>query len=68
MIVWGFPNTQQILARYKPALELTQADGKKRLLPIYWNPTLAWGVATALVFMLGLIHAQDPSTFLYFQF
>ncbi len=68
MIVWGFPNTQQILARYKPALELTQADGKRRLLPIYWCPTLAWGIVTALVLMLGLIHAQDPSTFLYFQF
>jgi alginate O-acetyltransferase complex protein AlgI len=68
VIVWSFPNTQQILARYKPALELTRADGQKRLLPIYWNPTLAWGIATALVFMIGLVHSQDPSTFLYFQF
>ncbi len=68
LICWGLPNTQQILARYKPALELTPADGKERLLPIYWKPTLAWGLAVGALFMLGLIHAQDPSTFLYFQF
>ncbi len=68
VIVWGFPNTQQILARFKPALHLMPADGKQRLLPIYWSPRLAWGILMGAIFMLGLIHSQDPSTFLYFQF
>ena len=68
IVVWGFPNTQQILARFKPALQLTPADGKRRLLPIYWTPSLTWGLIMAVVFMLSLIHSQDPSTFLYFQF
>ncbi len=68
LICWFMPNTQQILVRYKPALELTAADGKKRFLPIYWKPNLVWGLAIGVLFMLGLIHAQDPSTFLYFQF
>ena len=68
VIVWAAPNTQQILARYKPALELTPADGKKRLLPIYWSPTLTWGLVAGMVFLIGLVHSQDPSTFLYFQF
>ena len=67
-VIWGFPNTQQILARYKPALDLTPADKERRLLPIYWAPNLTWGLITGVLFMIGLIHAQDPSTFLYFQF
>ena len=68
LICWCFPNTQQILARYKPGLDLTPADGEKRLIPIFWKPSLGFGIAFGVLFMLGLIHAQDPSTFLYFQF
>ena len=68
VIVWTFPNTQQILARFKPALQLTPADEKKRLLPIYWSPGIAWSLVIAALFMLSLIHSQDASTFLYFQF
>ena len=68
VIVWCFPNTQQILARYKPALQLTPADGKERSVPIYWRPNIAWGVVIGGLFLLGLVHAQNASTFLYFQF
>ncbi len=68
VIVWCFPNTQQILARFKPALQLTPADGKKRLIPIYWTPSVAWSLVVAVIFMLSMIHSQDLSTFLYFQF
>jgi len=32
IIVWCFPNTQQILANFKPALEVTAADRKPALL------------------------------------
>jgi len=68
VIVWSFPNTQQILARFKPALQLTPADEKKRLIPIYWTPSVLWSLMIAIIFMLSLIHSQDLSTFLYFQF
>ena len=68
VIVWCFPNTQQILARYKPALQLTPADGKERAIPIYWRPNIAWGLVIGALFLIGLVHAQNASTFLYFQF
>jgi D-alanyl-lipoteichoic acid acyltransferase DltB (MBOAT superfamily) len=68
IIVWCFPNTQQILARYKPALRLAPADGYPRLLPIYWAPSVAWGMLLGSAFTLALIRLQNPSTFLYFQF
>jgi alginate O-acetyltransferase complex protein AlgI len=68
IIIWAFPNTQQILARYKPALELAPADQKPRWLPIYWKPSLGWGLVLGGVLLVSVIELQNPSTFLYFQF
>jgi alginate O-acetyltransferase complex protein AlgI len=68
VIVWCFPNTQQILARYKPALRLAPADETPRFLPIYWGPSPAWGMVLGAAFTLVLMHLENPSTFLYFQF
>jgi alginate O-acetyltransferase complex protein AlgI len=67
-IVWTMPNTQQILARYKPALRLAPSDEQPRHVPIYWGPTIAWGVVLGAITMCAIISMQNPSTFLYFQF
>ena len=68
VIVWAFPNTQQILARFKPALELTKSDLEGNWLHAFWRPSLSWGVALGLLFFVTVIKMQDPSSFLYFQF
>ncbi|MBB5059901.1 D-alanyl-lipoteichoic acid acyltransferase DltB (MBOAT superfamily) [Granulicella aggregans] len=68
IIVWTFPNTQQILARYKPALQLAPSDGKPGRLAIFWQPNLIWGMLLGVVLLGCLIQIQVPSTFLYFQF
>lgn len=68
VIVWSFPNTQQILSRYKPALELTRFDQQKHLFSVNWQPSMLWAVALGVVFVLTLVKMQDPTTFLYFQF
>ncbi len=67
-IVWGLPNTQQILARYKPALEVTAADLRQGMLRFVWNPTLAWSLSIGLLFFAALVKMEDPTSFLYFQF
>ena len=67
-IVWGCPNTQQILARFKPALEITAADRKPALINPTWAPTAAWGLGLGLLLFAAVVKMQDPSTFLYFQF
>jgi len=67
-IVWFFPNTQQVLARYKPALQLAPADQERRWLPIFWAPNLAWGLGLGAVILAALVNLQNPSSFLYFQF
>lgn len=68
IIVWTFPNTQQILLKFKPALEVTRADLETRLIPLFWKPSAAWAGALGMAFFMALIRLQDPSTFLYFQF
>ncbi len=68
IIVWCFPNTQQILANFKPALEVTGADRKPALISYVWRPTAAWGLALGVILFVAVVKMQDPSSFLYFQF
>ena len=67
-IVWACPNTQQILGRFKPSLEVTPADRKPALINPAWGPTAAWGLALGMLLFAAVVKMQDPSTFLYFQF
>jgi D-alanyl-lipoteichoic acid acyltransferase DltB (MBOAT superfamily) len=67
-IVWCCPNTQQILARFKPALEVTGADRKPALLHLSWRPSPAWALVLGVVLFYTVVKMQDPSSFLYFQF
>jgi D-alanyl-lipoteichoic acid acyltransferase DltB (MBOAT superfamily) len=68
VIVWCFPNTQQILAAFKPALEVTGADRKPALVNFRWRPTPAWGLILGVILFVAAVKMQDPSSFLYFQF
>jgi alginate O-acetyltransferase complex protein AlgI len=68
VIVWVLPNTQQILLKFKPALEVTGADQKPGLVSIYWYPNAAWAGVVGMALFVSLVRVQDPSTFLYFQF
>ncbi len=67
-IVWALPNTQQILAKFKPAIELAPSDRKEAALPWRWRPTPAWGFVLGIVLIAVLVKMENPTTFLYFQF
>jgi len=67
-IVWGLPNTQQILRRFKPALGETTWDAASPPKRLSWSPRIGWALAVGCVFFISLVHIEDPSTFLYFQF
>ena len=70
-MAWLAPNTQELLARYRPALgfERARAIGR-RAGWLVWRPTPAWscalGLATAIVLMRMWV--GDNAEFLYFQF
>ena len=67
-IVWFLPNTQQILARFKPALERTAWDTEHVNRFLLWSPNIRWALVLSVVFLGALVGLKDPSTFLYFQF
>jgi D-alanyl-lipoteichoic acid acyltransferase DltB (MBOAT superfamily) len=69
-IVFFCPNTQQLLARYEPALGVKASDpARENLLErIHWRPTVAWAFAVAVLAVIGILQLSGPSEFLYWQF
>jgi alginate O-acetyltransferase complex protein AlgI len=64
-IVWGLPNTQQIMRRFSPAIGRVQPGPLTRLA---WQPSRAWGVALGIAAAAGVLGIGGTSEFLYFQF
>jgi alginate O-acetyltransferase complex protein AlgI len=70
VIVFFAPNTQQMLAKYEPALGVKASDaGSANVVQrISWKPTLVWAAAVAIVAVVGVLQLSGPSEFLYWQF
>jgi D-alanyl-lipoteichoic acid acyltransferase DltB (MBOAT superfamily) len=64
-IVWFFPNTQQIMARYHPVLE--EVD-EPEMIALSWNLGTWSAVATGLAAAAGIMALGGTTEFLYFQF
>lgn len=61
-IVWGLPNSQQLLAKFSPAWE-TVAPAR-----IGWSWHWAKGLIAGLMLGVSVLCMSRPSEFLYFQF
>lgn len=72
-VCWYLPNTQQLLARFEPALAFA-TDGRslpllQRLLPqLYWAPNRRWSLLLGVMAAVALSSLSRVSEFLYFQF
>ena len=69
-VCWLFPNTQQIFARYKPALKVSGAPFPEhtRYRWYQWRPTPLFAALTiAFIVVIGL-QFDKVSEFIYFQF
>ncbi len=65
-IAFWCPNTQQILRRYRPALDFKPTTPvTKRLC---WRPSPAWGMVMGCATVMGILALSQVSEFLYFQF
>ena len=64
-IVFLMPNTQQIMARFQPALDHGGGTASTRLT---WKPGWRWGAIMTLTLAGGLLSLTRPSEFMYFQF
>ena len=68
-VVWYLPNTQEWMASYRPTVDkILAAKPTEQLMVFRWKPALFYGVIVALFFTTGLLHLQQVSEFLYFQF
>lgn len=69
IIVWFFPNTQELMSDYKPALETYKINSKGRFWKkLYWKPVYTWALFTAFLNLLCITRLSQVSEFLYFQF
>ena len=63
------PNTQQLLRRYRPALETYKNEIPcSRCRWIEWRPTAPWALFTFGIFIITILSLTQASEFLYFQF
>jgi len=62
-LVWLAPNTQQIMAGFKPVLEDVVYMGRMR-----WQPNILWLSSIAVVLLYAVTDMGKVSEFLYFQF
>jgi alginate O-acetyltransferase complex protein AlgI len=67
VFVWIFPNTQQIMDRFRPALNYRRGS-IKRGEKIQWRPNAWWAAALALAGVLALTHLSYVREFIYYQF
>jgi D-alanyl-lipoteichoic acid acyltransferase DltB (MBOAT superfamily) len=64
-IVFLAPNSQQIMSRFRPALDQARDSGTARLV---WSANWQWGTVMVIILACGLLSLTRPSEFLYFQF
>ena len=68
IIAWALPNTQQVMAKYEPALSVYDRV-KPSILPwLEWRPNLVWMLFVLLLASQSLMKGDEVSEFLYFQF
>lgn len=63
VIVWFGPNTQEMMAGFKPALEKVRDCSR-----IQWTPNLFWLAMAVCIFIYSIAEMGKVSEFLYFQF
>ncbi len=63
LLTWLLPNTQQLFARFAPALDTVHGPAK-----LHWRPTAAWLAFIVMLALVAIYHLNRISQFLYFQF
>ena len=63
-LAWLAPNTQEIMAGFKPAPEPIPGQPTR----LTWSPDYRWAIIIGLLGTISLLHLGEASEFLYFQF
>lgn len=67
-IVWFLPNTQEIMRRYRPALDFTAPPDGRVPAALTWVPSGRWALLAGAAALVGIANITKVSTFLYYQF
>jgi len=62
--VWLLPNSQDLVGKYRPALE----QSKKKHYKIQWSPSTSWALVISFIALISILNLSKVSEFLYFQF
>jgi alginate O-acetyltransferase complex protein AlgI len=68
LVTFLAPNTQQIMARFRPGLAPAGASTAPPLIPIRWRAQPVWSLAMAFALLVALSRMSGVSPFLYYQF
>jgi D-alanyl-lipoteichoic acid acyltransferase DltB (MBOAT superfamily) len=71
LLVFFFPNTQQIMRKYSPAIGLYKKEDKLPFKFIIWAPTYGWSIIVSLVLIIALscsLSSFNNLQFIYFRF
>ena len=63
IVVWCFPNAQQVMANYGPTLEKVRGISR-----MTWKPDGKWAVGIGVLMLYAFVELGKVSEFLYFQF
>jgi len=75
--LWALPTTQEFMARFRPAYGYPGPAAKRRDRPallqrivprLFWGPSPVWAGFFAGITVLGVLHLNRVSEFLYFRF
>jgi D-alanyl-lipoteichoic acid acyltransferase DltB (MBOAT superfamily) len=66
VLIWAFPNVQQIMGRFAPALGKVEEATTR--IHIAWQANLRWACTVGLLFAASLVAMGGTSEFMYFQF
>jgi len=67
-VVWCLPNSQQLMARFAPALDFPPAGELPPARRWQWRPGAVWAGVLAGAFLVAVLHLCQVTEFLYFQF
>ncbi len=67
-IAWLLPNSQELLARYRPVIEMNSPAATPSHRALAWRLTPGWAVFAGAIGFLGVISITRVSEFLYWQF
>lgn len=68
-IVWGLPNSQQLLAKYSPGIDTYPVDpARQQGSRIEWRPAGSWALLVGAMAVASLMMMGRVRDFLYFSF